>query len=199
MSTATVYDQYVKLALTCATNASTIFFTWDGSDPVNSTTAVRYDGMLHITSIAIRQIRVRATREGWASSADVSGSFIIKDRVSHVLITPSVGEFTESVLVTMQNQLTSESNVPQQGYDWAAVYYTTDGSAPSVTNGIRYTKPIAWSRLGNTSFRAIGEGEHDGDFNPCTLSTHRHPTPPSLSQSCSCVCACCAQVYMTVC
>ena len=77
-----------------------------------------------------------------------------------------------SVSVPRRIFLRAVSGVADYGHSGASIYYTTDSSTPSATNGILYTGPITIS--GTTTLRAITVGGGEAD-SPVDTETYVFP------------------------
>jgi chemotaxis regulatin CheY-phosphate phosphatase CheZ len=76
-----------------------------------------------------------AAKTGWTDSPVASATFTIQAlqaMVSQVQFDPAPGAFDNSTSVTLHTDT-----------DGAQIYYTTDGTAPSATNGTLYAGPIS--------------------------------------------------------
>lgn len=99
--------------------SGTVYYTTDGSKPTAKST--KYTGKIKITS----PCKLRAAL------------YVNGERVKAMVKTVSVKLKAPTVTLTSQGGIYAEYKVTAP--DGAAVYYTTDGSAPTKTNGIRLT------------------------------------------------------------
>jgi hypothetical protein len=111
-----------------ATNA-TIYYTTDSTTPTTSST--QYSTGLTISSS--ETVKAIAVASGYANSLPASAVFTIANTAPTPVISPSGGAFTSAQTVTISD---SASN--------AAIYYSTNGAAPS-TSSIPYSGSITIS------------------------------------------------------
>jgi hypothetical protein len=112
-----------------------ICYTTDGSDPMaigeNITNGILYVGPITVPVQTIRTIKARAIRDGWNQSAIATRTYTVTDQVA-----------TPTFTVNLPN---TYLNPTQVGLSCATsditIYYTTDGSAPSI-NSTQYTGPF---------------------------------------------------------
>lgn len=118
-------------------NADTsILYTIDGSSPLVS--GIPYSGPISIDSTTV--IKAVEVRSGWVSSPVATADYTFK--VAPLSFSVKEGEYNNSRIV----RITTETKD-------AAVYYTLDGSIPSV-DSFRFSGSIAVD--GNSTIRAIG-------------------------------------------
>jgi hypothetical protein len=111
------YTGSVPVAITTSTTGALIYYTTDGSTPTQS--SIPYGGAVTVTNNTI--LKAAAFMSGFNPSAVASASFTINQpTVATPTITPNGGSYTGSVSVSMQTATTG-----------AAIYYTTDGTAPT--------------------------------------------------------------------
>lgn len=131
-----------------------IYYTTNGSDPVVAdplTGAILYDGPFNVAAgTTIKAIaRLNNTNSGVASK-----QFTAAD----VTPTPGVASISRSGNTITMTPAALPSNLNETYYVW----YTTDGSVPSTTNGIRYNEPFEWNTP-NTTFKAVTRAETCSD------------------------------------
>jgi hypothetical protein len=136
-----------NVIITCSTPGATIWWTTNGTTPYaggngydtnGSGIAVGY-GM---TLKAMAEMTLSNWLDSYVTSVTFTTNGPVTPTVGNITITPNGGTFTNSVTVSMSCATNG-----------AAIYYTTNGSAPS-TNSTLYTAPFD---LTNTStVKAVG-------------------------------------------
>jgi hypothetical protein len=121
------YGSAQTITLSSATSGATIRYTLDGSLPTSSSTI--YSEPISIsTSTTIKAI---ATKEQWTDSIIVEGFYQISGVVSDVVFSVDSGLINSSFNLTLSTPTAD-----------AAIFYTLDGSTPTVAS-TRYTGAIA--------------------------------------------------------
>lgn len=132
-------NQLVKL--TSNTPDATIYYTLDGSEPT-AKNGVEYDAPIKIEGKAGESVTV--VLKAIAVAPDLQESTVSVFRYTIQIPGVVVGTTSAPVaqpaagVYTKNQQLVLTSDTPG-----AAIYYTMDGSEPSVNNGVLYTIPIA--------------------------------------------------------
>lgn len=136
---------------------STIYYTTDGTDPtVNSKVA---SGKITISkTTTIKAIAVRDEKESEVSTFD----FVIAPE--KVAADKAAGTYDGSVVV--------EFRVPNT--DQVEIYYTTDGSDPTVSEKNHYTQPIQVTK--NTTFKVAATFKNDSSLGE--VATHEFVINP---------------------
>ena len=136
------FEESQTVNITCATVDAKIYYTTDGSTPT-ATTGTLYSEPITLTETTT--INAIAVKEGLQDSAVVTAVFAKgtaePEKVAAPVIAPSGGTFTDSQTVTI--------TCATEG---ASIYYTTDGSTPSVSNTL-YNAPITLTET--TTLKAI--------------------------------------------
>lgn len=125
-----------KVSIECATDGSTIYYTTDGSTPTTSSTP-------------------------YSSSFFVDGPTTVKAIATHATFDPSsVAELAISQVATpiIQNNGSNAISITTTTPD-ATIYYTTDGSTPTPSNGTEYTVPLT-ENVSNVTIKAIAVKEN---------------------------------------
>jgi len=117
-------DQSITLAST--TPSSTIYYTLDGSTPTS--TSNLYTGPFTVsTNTTLKAI---ASAPNYLQSPVSTAQFTFSNQVPDITFSPQPGTYTSTQSVTLSN---ADQN--------AKIYYTTDGSTPSVSSTL-YTGPL---------------------------------------------------------
>jgi uncharacterized repeat protein (TIGR03803 family) len=112
-----------------SSGATSIYYTTDGSTPTNSSTL--YSGPIWIsTSATLQAIGVNS----FGSSDVAGGTYTILPPVVAPVFSPAPGNYASVQSVS----ITSVTN-------GASIFYTTDGSIPTETNGTLYSGPVSLS------------------------------------------------------
>ncbi len=114
-----------NITLTCATQGAQIKYTIDGSEP-SSTAGTIYN--TPITISASTTLKFIAYKNNMRDSAVISNAYTIKTAAP--VFTPIAG--------TYEGQRTISISCPTEG---AIIYYTTDGSTPTI-NSAQYSAPF---------------------------------------------------------
>lgn len=135
-----VYYDPVSVMLSSATSGATILWKTGGSDPGEFDGNVYYDTPIAVST----DTTVRAIAKNGSTISDVSGGlYRITGHVASPVLNPATGTYHADQAVSM--------SVSTSGAD---VYYTLDGTEPSLTNGYLYTAPV--SVTATTTIKAIG-------------------------------------------
>ncbi len=134
-----------------------IYYTLDGTTAPNKTDGTKYAAPFEITKTTT--IRTRAIKDGFPQSDIREFKCILGEetKLKQPVVTTepqinSGGFFTGELTIT----LTSSDN--------ADIYYTTDGTtAPTLTNGTKYTTPFKITETTTIKARAIKEGFESSD------------------------------------
>jgi len=138
------YTAAQSVTLSDATAGATILYTLDGSTPTASST--KYTGALTVSQTTT--IKAIATASGYANSAVASATYTINlPAAATPVIMPAGGTYTAAQSVTMTDATKG-----------AAIYYTTDGSAPSATNGTKYVGALAVKATETIKAIAVASG-----------------------------------------
>jgi nucleoid-associated protein YgaU len=129
-----------SVTLATSTDGASIRYTTDGSAPT-ATTGTEYSGAIKVS--ATTTFRAIAVKTGWDDSPVVSATFTITGKVADVQFSPAAGTFEEVTSVTLDTAT-----------EGARIYFTTDGSDPSTSNGVLYAGPISVSET--QTIKAIG-------------------------------------------
>ena len=137
------YGAAQSVTIACSTAGATIYYTTDGSTPTVSSAI--YTGAIAVTSTTT--IRALAAATGMTNSSVASGTYTIAlvppppATVATPSFTPAPGTYGAAQSVTIACSTAG-----------ATIYFTTDGSAPTVSSAV-YTSTIAVANT--TTIRAI--------------------------------------------
>ena len=116
------------ISMSVGTAGASIRYTLDGTNPTPEYGDL-YVGQFELTSSAT--IKAIAYRSNWISSNIVSQSYVINGPVSDPLFSVASGDFSAPFSVSI-------TTLPAG----STIYYTTDGTEPSETNGLVYGSPL---------------------------------------------------------
>jgi fibro-slime domain-containing protein len=133
-----------SLSIILSTNADAIYYTIDGSNPVEGSAAQLYKGPFTITDDTVIVKAIAAGND----FVSISKQFkYISDRVPSVQANPGSCAFSKPLIVKLTvNDLT------------ATIYYTLDGSEPTV-NSTPYKDPITISTTTQLKARAFASNK----------------------------------------
>ena len=120
------YESVQTVTLADTTAGAVIHYTTDGLDP-NTNSAIYVRPLTIAESTLIKAIAVAI---GYSQSGETSGEFIIEKRTAAPVLSPKPGSFGTAKKVTLSDATPG-----------AAIYYTLDGSIPTV-HSQRYSAPI---------------------------------------------------------
>lgn len=163
------YTTAQSLTLSSATAGALIYYTTDGSTPTQSSSL--YTGAIQIPLNTNMTVRARAFRTGWLPSAIGTEVYNVTGTTAFVMpsFNPAPGAFSNPITVSLG------APVP---FD-ALVYYTTDGSVPSASNGFLYSGPIPMNTA--MTLRAVAikagwvSGYISGDYSFTTAAPGFNP------------------------
>jgi len=141
------YTNALQVSLNSVTPNATIYYTVDGSQPTSSSAV--YSGPIQVNGTSLT-IKAFASAANLSDSPIVTGTYIIQPpAVAQPVISPSAGTYTSSQTVAI--------SPPVAG---AQIYYTTDGSTPTVLS-TPYSQPFTLisSSTVNTIAVVPGVGE----------------------------------------
>lgn len=139
----------VDVTLACETDGTTIYYTLDGTDPTDASTA--YTEAIHITETTT--VKAIAIKNG-ASSEIVSATYTISniETVATPVIAPDAGNYNDPQQITITCAT-----------DEAIIYYTTDGTDPTAESTL-YTEPFTLSASATVKAIAVKEGYNNSDI-----------------------------------
>lgn len=132
------YDADQNVIISTSTSGATIYYTLDGSAPTIASSI--YSVAIPVAGDGtIMTIRSFAVKDGMSNSMEASGSFTINySQASTPQFSVSSGTYGSNQSVAISTTTTS-----------ATIYYTTDGSNPTLTSSV-YSVPISVSGDGTS-------------------------------------------------
>lgn len=130
------------VTITDSTSAAAIYYTTNGSTP-SATNGILYSGPISVT--ASETIEAVAVAYGSSNSAVASAAFSLV--AATPTISPVGGTYSSVQSVTIADTTSG-----------AAIYYTTNGSTPSATNGTLYSGAITVSSSETVQAIAVASG-----------------------------------------
>lgn len=154
VATPEVSVEGTTVTATCATDGAEIFYTTDGSMPhVNGT---RYTGP--VTVAQATTFRFVAIKNGMINSLEAVANTDYELQAPTISLNHQTGE------ISMENPNVDGNNVPV-----GAIYYTTDGSTPTVQSNL-YTESFIITD--ETNFMAIVINSDDNHESPVTIKKY---------------------------
>ncbi len=111
-----------SVAITCATDGVDIYYTMNGNTPTVSSS--KYSQPITLTSEGTVTVKAIAVKSGYANSAAASQTVTLTKTAAPEASQPS-GEIAKGTAITLSTSTAG-----------AAIYYTTDGSTPTLESNI---------------------------------------------------------------
>jgi sugar lactone lactonase YvrE len=160
------YSAAQSVSIACTTSGATIYYTTDGSTPTMS--SPQYSSPISVTSS--RTLKAYACHAGMSSSAVATAAYTIMTTVATPTFNPAAGIYSNAQSVTISSTTAG-----------ATIYYTTDGSTPTMSSP-QYSSPI--SVASNTTLKAYAC--HAGMNNSAVASaTYTFGSPPAITSATS--------------
>ena len=154
-----------NVTITSLTSEAAIYYTDDDSDPATSETRKRYNAAFSLGSAT--KIRAIATKTGFDNSDEATYS--------------STRCKTPTIILNKENGLTTIT--PHTDNSGAFIYYTTNGSTPTVSPENKYTEPFILS-VDATIIKAIAAFTADGsDASDEVEQTLIQLAPPTFTKN----------------
>ncbi|MDT9722113.1 chitobiase/beta-hexosaminidase C-terminal domain-containing protein [Paenibacillus sp. ClWae2A] len=138
------------VTLTSPTGGTTIYFTTDGTAPSID------NGTIYVEPIPVTDgmtINAIAVKQGLNDSELMTESYTITQQTGKPAASPAGGAVAPDTTVTLTS--------PTGG---ATIYYTTDGTAPSIDNGTIYVEPIPVTDGMTINAIAVKQGLNDSEL-----------------------------------
>jgi hypothetical protein len=141
--TSGTYNSAQAVTITSTTSGSSIYYTTDGSTPSSSSTLYTAP----VTISATTTLKAIAIKSGSSDSAVASADYVLNiTTVSTPTFSPAAGAYGPSQNVTVSTLTTG-----------ATIYYTTDGSTPTMTSSI-FSSPLTISTTKTLKALAVKSG-----------------------------------------
>jgi alpha-tubulin suppressor-like RCC1 family protein len=134
------YSAVLDVTITTTTSGAAIRYTTDGSTPT-ATSGTVYAAPVHIADTMT--LKAVAYRSGLTASTVVTAPYTIAPLVAAPAFSPAAGTYNDPQDVIISTATTG-----------ASIRYTTDGSAPTDTNGTLYTAPVHLA-VGSFTLKAV--------------------------------------------
>ncbi len=143
-----IYTEAIEVIISSSTSSAIVYYTLDGSDPL---TGQIYSAPITLEEDSEYSFRAIAIKSGWYNSEEALVDYQITGKVSNPEIDLASGIYYEAITVTISNEMAE-----------ASMYYTLDGSLPSVESEI-YIEPLTFNpgdevTLSVIAFREDWEG-----------------------------------------
>jgi len=147
------YSPPRTVTISDGTAGTTIYYTTDGSTPTGASTP--YTGPISVSQT--ETINAIAIGTGMNPSAVATGTYTMQALTPGFSPLPSTYSPPKTVTIS-------------EGTAGATIYYTTDGSTPSATNGAVYSGPIKLTQSTTISAVAIGNGMNSSSVATATYT-----------------------------
>ena len=122
------YTNALQVSLSSLTPNATIYYTTDGSQPSHGSAV--YSGPIQVSGNSLT-VKAFASAASFSDSPIVTGSYIVQPPpVAQPVISPAAGTYTSSQTISIAPSASG-----------AVIYYTTDGSMPTLASQL-YTGPF---------------------------------------------------------
>ncbi len=153
------YSSAQNITITCATPGALIRYTTDGSDPLSSSSSSPYSAPVNIS--VTTTLKAAAKKEGNDDSAVTSGLYTIKAAAPS--FNPPAGSYSGAQQVVISTAT-----------EGASIYYTTDGTDPSVASNL-YNGAITVSQSLVIKAIAVKTGLANSDIAPAAYTISQIP------------------------
>src|SRR6266700_577854 len=150
------YTGSVTVTISDATSGATIYYTTDGSTPTTSSAV--YSGALTFTQTTT--LKAMAAASGMTNSAVGSATYTIQQQqqVATPAFSPGGGTYAGSVTVSISDATSG-----------ATIYYTTDGSTPTVSSAV-YSGALTFTQTTTLKAMAAASGMTNSAVGRATCS-----------------------------
>jgi hypothetical protein len=158
------YSGVQNVIISCATPGATIKYTTDSSDPLAGASASVYSAPVPVSSTTT--LKAAAVKTGDENSNVTTGLYIIK--AAAPTFNPPAGSYSSAQQVVI-------STLTQA----ASIYYTTDGTEPSVASNL-YNGPVTVSESLTIRAVSVKTGLANSDVAPAAYSISQIPKVASV-------------------
>ena len=134
------YSAVLDVTITTTTSGATIRYTTDGTTPTTASGTV-YAAAVHVADTMT--LKAIAYRSGLTTSEAVTAQYTIAPLVAAPAFSPAAGTYNDPQDIAISTST-----------DGASIRYTTDGSAPTDTDGTLYTAPVHVA-VGSITLKAV--------------------------------------------
>jgi len=149
-----INPQTISISNSTVPTGAVIRYTLDGSEPTASSPI--YSTPIPAPAYATTRVKAKAFATNWQASVTYEGVYVINGAaiINGPVFTPPAGTYT-----TAQSLVISNNTLPAS----ASLYYTTDGTDPTTTNGTLYTDaiPLDLNQQITVKVRAYGDANWD--------------------------------------
>jgi hypothetical protein len=138
------YSTAQTVTLETATSGGKIYYTTDGSTP-SASNGFQYSSPILIN--ATTTLKAVTVKEGMTNSPVMTETYMITITAAVPSASPGTGTYSTTQSVTLET--TTSGGI---------IYYTTDGSTPSASNGFQYSSPILISATTTLKAVTVKEG-----------------------------------------
>lgn len=138
-----LYNDPIEVTISCTETGASIYYTTDGSTPCD--TSNMYESPFLIENTAT--VKAIAYKEGMTKSEIASVTYTLDKIVANPVITPESGVYDDEVSVSI--------SCPTND---ALIYYTLDGSTPTMLTSELYTVPFTIKKSCTLNVKAFKTG-----------------------------------------
>ena len=151
-----------QVTITDASAGVTIYYTTNNTTP-SATNGTQYSGAITVT--AAETIQAIAVGSGFAPSNVAAATYTILPQAATPVISPAAGAVPSSQQITITDSSSG-----------ATIYYTTNNTTPSATNGTQYTGAITVTAAETIQAIAVAT-----NYSPSNVATTAYTTLPQAA------------------
>ena len=133
-----------QITISDSTSGATIYYTTNGATPT-VTSSEQYNGPFTLSASAT--VQAIAAASGYSNSAVGSANYTVSTVTANPVISPSSGAISPSQQITITDSTSGST-----------IYYTTNGTAPTVTSSEQYKGPFTLSASATVQAIAAAAG-----------------------------------------